>query len=106
MTTRKEFIIQALQALSPTHLDVLNESDQHAGPPGRESHFRVRVVSDAFEGKLRVQRHRQVNGLLQDIIGPGGVHAMALELYTPAQWQERQGVGVDSPECAGVRKPS
>lgn len=102
--SRKDFIIQELQALAPVHLEVLNESDQHAGPPGRESHFRVRVVSDAFDGKSRVQRHRQVNALLQDILVPGGVHALALELYTDAQWRERQGVGIESPECAGVRK--
>lgn len=102
--TRKEFIERALQALEPTFLEVLNESDNHAGPPGRESHFRVRVVSSAFEGENRVKRHRRVNALLKDIMGDGGVHAMALELYTPQQWAERQGVGVESPDCQGARK--
>lgn len=104
VSTRRDFIIEALQELQPLHLEVLNESDQHAGPPGRESHFRLRIVSDAFEGKSRVQRHRLVNGLLQSLLVPGGVHALALEAYTPAQWQERQGVGITSPDCAGVRK--
>lgn len=104
MTTRKQYIIDTLQELNPSHLEVLNESDQHAGPPGRESHFRVRVVSDFFEGKSRVNRHREINKRLKDILGQGGVHALAMELYSEAEWRKRAGVGVESPECEGVRK--
>lgn len=104
VTTRRQYIIDKLQELNPTHLDVLNESNQHAGPPGRESHFRVRVVSDFFDGKSRVSRHREINKRLSDILGPGGVHALAMELYSDAEWQKREGVGVESPECEGVRK--
>lgn len=104
VSTRKAYIERTLQELNPTFLEVLNESDNHAGPPGRESHFRLRVVSSAFEGASRVKRHRQINGLLKDIVGDGGIHALALELYTPEQWAKRQGVGQESPDCAGMRK--
>ena len=50
-------LIQRLQSLSPIHLEVVNESSGHGGYfPGKESHFKVVVVSDAFEGLRLVQR--------------------------------------------------
>ena len=60
----------------------------HAGNPGggpdAETHFRVKVVSEAFTGKAKVQRHRLVYGLLKEEID-GGVHALALKTKTPAE---------------------
>ena len=57
-------------AFEPTRLDVINESELHAGhrssPGTGESHFRLLIVSPAFEGKSRVDRHRMVNELLAD----------------------------------------
>lgn len=102
-TVRQEAIEHRLAALSPVFLSVINESDGHAGPPGRESHFRVRVVSAAFDGQRLVQRHRAVNALLTDLMGDGGIHAMAIEAYTPEDWNAREGVGVTSPDCEGKR---
>lgn len=101
--TYRDHLLAQLQTLTPLHLEVLNESDNHAGPPGRESHFRVRVVSDAFEGTRLVGRHRQINALAKELMVPGGIHALAIEAYTPAEWQKRHGVGVDSPDCEGKR---
>lgn len=95
--------IQSLltEAFSPVFLEILNESDNHAGPPGRESHFRVRVVSSSFDGKNLVARHRLVNQALASLLTPKGIHALAIEAYTPAQWEGRAGVGQTSPDCAG-----
>lgn len=75
-------------ALRPTRLDVTNESELHAGhrssPGTGESHFRVLVVSDAFTGKSRVERHRVVNELLKDELA-GGIHALALMTLAPGE---------------------
>ena len=77
-----------LVALRPVRLDVVNESDMHAGhrssPGTGESHFRVLIVSDAFQGKSRVERHRMVNEALKGEVG-GAVHALALSAYAPGE---------------------
>lgn len=87
-------------ALEPQQLRVINESDNHAGPPGRESHFRVFVVSSHFAGRNRVQRHREVNALLRDLMDRG-LHALAIEARTPEE-AERM-ARIDSPPCANER---
>jgi BolA family transcriptional regulator, general stress-responsive regulator len=75
-------------ALHPTRLDVVNESEMHAGhrssPGTGESHFRVLIVAEAFIGKSRVQRHRMVNAALADEVGKQ-VHALALNAYAPGE---------------------
>ena len=75
-------------ALRPTRLDVINESELHAGhrssPGTGESHFRVLIVSAAFAGKSRVERHRMVNAVLADEVGQR-VHALALNAYAPGE---------------------
>jgi BolA protein len=75
-------------ALQPTRLDVVNESEMHAGhrnsPGTGDSHFRVLVVSEAFAAKSRVDRHRMVNELLKDEIA-GGIHALALAPLAPGE---------------------
>ena len=74
--------------LRPTRLDIINESELHAGhrnsPGTGESHFRVLVVSDAFTAKSRVERHRIVNAMLGDLVGKQ-VHAFALNAYAPGE---------------------
>jgi BolA family transcriptional regulator, general stress-responsive regulator len=75
-------------ALRPSRLDVVNESEMHAGhrssPGTGESHFRVLIVADAFAGKSRVERHRMVNAALVDEVGRQ-VHALALNAYAPGE---------------------
>ncbi|KAL4646783.1 bolA-like protein 1-like [Arapaima gigas] len=90
------------QALSPEHLEVLNESHQHAVPPGSESHFRVLVVSQHFEGLSLLQRHRLVNEVLQEELSTC-VHALAIQAKTPQQWQGDPTVA-KSPPCMGGSK--
>lgn len=77
-----------LVALNPVRLDILNESEMHAGhrssPGTGESHFRILIVSDAFAGKSRVDRHRMVNAALGDEVG-GRIHALALAAFAPGE---------------------
>lgn len=90
-------------AFAPVHLEVVNESGNHRVPPGSESHFKVVLVADAFDGERLVGRHRRVNAALaEELAGP--VHALALHTYTPTEWRARVGQAPDSPECAGARK--
>jgi len=74
--------------LNPTRLDIINESELHAGhrssPGTGQSHFRILIVSDAFIGKSRVERHRVVNALLADELA-GRIHALALATYAPGE---------------------
>lgn len=72
--------------LSPSHLEIEDESHRHAGHagarPGGESHFRVTVESASFEGLRPVERQRLVHRLLaEELSGP--VHALSLTLRAP-----------------------
>ena len=87
------------EALSPEHLEVINESHMHNVPPGSESHFKVVVVSPEFEGKTLIARHRLVNAALQDELD-GGIHALALHTMTMQEWFDK-GKAPESPPCLG-----
>lgn len=84
-----EIIQKKLQdRLAPSALEVKDESHLHAGHAGAreggESHFRVLIVSDAFEGLTRVARQRLVNDILRDEL-QGPVHALAMKTLTSAE---------------------
>ena len=71
------------EKLQPTHLEVLDESADHAGHAGSSgafsgTHFRVRISCPLFSGITRVARHRLVYDALQEFIEQG-VHAIAIE---------------------------
>ena len=76
------------RAFAPTHLDVVDESRLHAGHAGHrgggETHYRVHIVSAAFKGKSRIERHRLVNGALADELA-GGIHALAIDARAPGE---------------------
>ncbi len=84
------------RAFSPERMMVINESHLHAGHHHEDSghhaafdgtgetHFRVRLVSPAFAGMSRIDRHRAVNALLADELN-GGVHALAIETAAPGE---------------------
>ena len=86
-----------LITLQPSHMEVINESHMHSVPENSETHFKVVLVSTAFTGKRAVARHQQVYSLLADEMA-GPVHALALHLYTPEEWQ---GEAPESPNCLG-----
>ena len=84
MDIRTEELEQALQALAPTVLQVIDESASHArhagaDGSGRGTHFRVRIASPRFEGLSRVARHRLVYDSLQRFVDRG-LHALAIEI--------------------------
>lgn len=73
-------------ALAPTTLDVVDDSESHRGhggyQEGGESHYNLRIRSEAFAGKSRIARHR----LVHSVLGPeliGSIHALALDLDVP-----------------------
>ncbi len=71
---------------APLSLNVVDESHQHEGHagarPGGQTHFRVYIVSEAFKGKTRIDRHRMINAALADDLA-GGVHALAIHAQAP-----------------------
>ncbi|XP_075463736.1 bolA-like protein 1 [Ascaphus truei] len=90
------------QNLAPVHLEVHNESSMHAVPKGSETHFKVVVISETFDGKSLIQRHRLVNEVLKaELDGP--VHALSIQAKTPQQWEENPSIS-PSPACMGGSK--
>ncbi len=91
----------ALQsAFAPVHLEVINESHMHSGP-ATESHFKVVIVSDHFDGLPLIKRHRALHEALGDLMDQ--FHALVLHTYTPDEWAQRTGVP-PSPPCRGGSK--
>jgi BolA protein len=76
------------EAFAPQSLNVVDESHQHAGHagarPGGQTHFRVYIVSEAFKGKTRIDRHRMINQILADDLA-AGVHALAIHATAPGE---------------------
>ncbi len=103
MTVASAIEAKVREAVSPQHLDVLNESHMHNVPPGSESHFKLVIVADAFDGLRLIQRHQLINGALRDELA-GPVHALSMETMTPLEWSERNGQTLQSPDCRGGAK--
>ena len=102
MTTQQTIEDKLTTAFQPLHLEVVNESGMHNVPKGSETHFKVLVVSPAFEGLGLVDRHRRVNEALRDELR-SGVHALSIRALTPSQWGEGLGAFA-SPPCLGGSK--
>jgi BolA protein len=97
-------IEQKLRAqFAPLHLEVDNESHMHDMPEGSESHFRVVLVAQQFDGKPLIQRHRAVNAILDEEL-KGQIHALALHTMTPEEWFAKGGEAPESPPCLGGGK--
>lgn len=93
-----------LNAFSPIHLDVINESNNHNVPPNSESHFKAVIVTNDFEGQRAIQRHRSVNKVLADELA-NKIHALALHTYTEIEWQDHYEKHTPvSPNCLGGEK--
>ena len=103
-TPTADAIINNLQSLNPTHITLDNESHMHAGYyEGKESHFKLVIVSNAFDGKRLVARHQLVYALTNPLMMANGgtIHALAIHAYTPDEWS---GQAPDSPNCAGQNR--
>ena len=88
-------------AIHPLHLEVENESHMHNVPAGSESHFKILVVSDQFDGQMLIKRHRLINQILSQELTQ--IHAMALHTMTPDEWAKK-GAAPESPPCQGGSK--
>ncbi|MEZ5841639.1 MAG: BolA family protein [Hyphomicrobiales bacterium] len=86
MTVKDTIKRKLTEAFTPMRLEVTDESHRHAGHAGHhpdgESHFRVEIVSAAFAGKSRIDRHRMVNTVLAEELA-GRIHAFALKAFAP-----------------------
>lgn len=83
---RQERLREKLTArFTPVHLSVEDESHQHAGHAGAaggQSHYRVRIVAEAFRGLSPIARHRLVYSALDDMLETD-IHALAIEALPP-----------------------
>jgi BolA family transcriptional regulator, general stress-responsive regulator len=88
MSVEDQIRQKLILAFAPQALDVVNDSHRHAGHAGSpgtgESHFTVKVVSAAFAGKSRLERHRMVNDVLAEEL-KGRIHALAVSALTPEE---------------------
>jgi BolA family transcriptional regulator, general stress-responsive regulator len=85
----RDLITEKLRkAFTPLSLRVEDESHRHEGHaghrPGGETHFRLYIVSEAFRGKSRIERHRMINATLKGELA-GGVHALAIHAAAPGE---------------------
>jgi BolA family transcriptional regulator, general stress-responsive regulator len=88
MIMQERIVARLKEALDPVSLDVVDESDRHAGHAGSRAgggtHYRVRVVSTRFERQSRVERHRLVYDVLAAEFADG-LHALALVAKAPGE---------------------
>jgi BolA protein len=88
MSTKDIITNKLREAFTPESLEVKDESHLHEGHaghrPGGETHFRVYIVSPAFKGKSRIERHRMINAVLTGELA-GSVHALAIHAQAPGE---------------------
>jgi BolA protein len=96
--------IQAMleEAFIPIYLEVIDESGMHNVPKGSESHFKVLVVSSAFEKCTRLERHRLIHLALAKPLET--IHALSIVAYSPSEWVESGNKVPQSPKCLGGSK--
>ena len=95
MTMQERIVARLTEALEPQQLDIVDESERHAGHAGVRSgpghashgggtHYRVRIVSAKFAGLSRVARHRLVYDHLPQEFADG-LHALAVVAKAPGE---------------------
>lgn len=98
MILEQRIVTKLEETLDPSHLEVINESHMHNVPKGSETHFKVVIVSERFDGMSPVKRHQLVYGTLAEEL-KGGVHALAITSRSPTEWAESPEANA-SPKCA------
>jgi len=88
VTDRVSMIREYLTStLHPVHLEIVDESHKHIGHAGARQgggHFRVNIVSDSFNGKSLVERHRMVYASLSEAM-QHDIHALSIKAVTPEE---------------------
>ena len=87
-------------SLSPIVLEIYNESFKHSVPRDSETHFKLLVVSALFEKKSLVKRHQIIYGLLAYELKKG-LHAIALNTYTPDEWSSNSSISESTNRVSG-----
>ena len=88
------------QELKPQLLELVNESHMHGRPQYAETHFKLLVVSEKFQGLSRIDRQRMVNNLF-DFERSQGLHALTQKTLTPAEYEtQKDTLDFQSPACA------
>ena len=70
------------KAFAPTQLEVIDDSNQHAGHAGASGgagHYTIIITADCFKGKTKVATHREIYTVLNDLI-PDEIHALRIKL--------------------------
>tara|TARA_B100001059_G_C17739597_1_gene530872 strand:- start:747 stop:1055 length:309 start_codon:yes stop_codon:yes gene_type:complete len=78
-------------------LQLINESHKHNVPEGSESHFKLILVTDAFENLTLVKRHQEVYKALGEVMNE--IHALSMHLYDLKEYEKNPDT-IDSPDCA------
>lgn len=88
MSVAKKIEMLLTEQMAPVSLQVIDDSAKHAGhagaSPAGESHFTVKIVSNAFAGKNAIARHRMVYAALKPLLD-AGLHALAIEAKAPSE---------------------
>lgn len=93
-------IQEKLSTLNPSILSIENESYKHSVPKDSETHFKIIIVSDKFDGLMLIKRHRKIYELLSDHMNKP-IHALALHTYTQDEWEHLADKTLASPNCMG-----
>lgn len=95
--TRDERILNQIKVLNPVDVVLKNNSAQHANHIEHiggvahtgETHYKLKIVSEVFNGLSRIDRQRKVYDLLSEEFKTG-LHALELKTYTPEEYQRKQ----------------
>lgn len=102
--SRQEKITQLIDNnIKTLYRKVEDESINHNVPISAETHFKVTIIADEFNGMTKLMRHRKIYALLTEEF-QSGLHALSLHLYTPAEWELYGEKTKNSPPCRGNKK--
>jgi len=102
MNIHSSIELKLKEKLNPYFLKVENESYMHSVPKGSESHFRIEIVSNHFENKGLLIRHRFINEILSEELSK--IRACSLHTFTEMEWEKKNGKIEKSPTCSGSSK--
>ncbi len=86
------------QHLSIQFIEILDESHRHHVPKDAETHFKLIIVSETFDGLSLVKRHQLINNLLKNEFA-SGMHALSIHAYTANEWLKKTIKPPKSPHC-------